>query len=354
MKISIVFHTSPRVAGGGTKIIYEYANFLAAKGYLIQFQYMANELWSRFHLPESIRRLLARVSIFKRPNWFKLNSSIKKKAVFNVCDDTFDDADVVIATDVRTAVPVNSLSSCKGRKVYFIQDFENWSLPDAEVYRTYGLGMKNITVSKWLCEFVDQYSVEPSVCINNSINTELFRVINPIEQRKKHTMAFHYRSAETKGCQYAIKVIEVLQSKYPDLSVEVVGIEDRPENLPSCCNYHHRITPEKVARINNKVAIFICSSIKEGFGLPGLEAMACGCALAASEYQGVSEYAIDKENALLSPIRDVDSMVKNVESLFDDELRWKIARSGVNTAQLRSFIASAERLENILTNRLSL
>ena len=77
--------------------------------------------------------------------------------------------------------------------------------------------------------------------------------------------------------------------------------------------------------------------------------MACGCAVISSSYKGVLEYAVDGENALLSPVRDVDAMVANIVKLFeDDELRERIAENGIKTGKERSLEKSAKEFERIL------
>lgn len=73
----------------------------------------------------------------------------------------------------------------------------------------------------------------------------------------------------------------------------------------------------------------MCSSINEGYGLTGLEAMACGCALCSSEYPGVYEYAKDGYNALLSPIKNSEALANNVSRIFeDDDLRNNLVNNG--------------------------
>lgn len=47
--------------------------------------------------------------------------------------------------------------------------------------------------------------------------------------------------------------------------------------------------------------------------------MACGNVLVSTNYQGVREYAKDGYNALLSPVKDVDALVENVNRAFEDE-----------------------------------
>lgn len=61
--------------------------------------------------------------------------------------------------------------------------------------------------------------------------------------------------------------------------------------------------------------------------------MACGTALVSSDNLGAMEYAVDGKNALLSPIKDVESMEVNIERLLeDDKKRIELASEGVKTA----------------------
>lgn len=339
--------------GGGVKVLYEYANHLADHGHQVELAYMANELWRRFGLPESLRKILARFSIFWRPRWFKLDKRICKYPLFQVRDDTVHDADVIVATEARTAEPVSGLNQSKGRKFYFIQDFENWVLSDKDVCDTYALGLQNLTVSRWLSDLADKYSEKPSICIPNGIDTSMFCVKNPIEDRRPHTLIWHYRSAEHKGPGHAMAVIRALEKKYADVSVIVVGIEDKPAELPESCSYYQNVSQDKVAELNNQAAVFMCTSVKEGFGLPGLEAMACGCALVSTDYPAVCEYAKDKENALISPVGDVEKMLRNIERLFDDaDYRIAIAENGAREASKRCIDDCAKRFEAVLQDEL--
>lgn len=348
-KITFLLYTSPRKLGGGMKVIYEYGNYLASKGHQVEFAYMGNALWSRYPVPEPLRKLLARISVMHRPTWFALDKRIKKYVVFSVSDRQIHDADTLVATHILTAQPAASLNASKGEKAYFIQDFENWSLPDHEVYKTYALEMKNITVAKWLSDVVDAHAAKPSVCVPNGINTCVFRVVTPINERPPHTIAFHYRENPIKGCEFALETIRILQRKYSDLKVTVVSTEPAPDNLPSCCKYVQNALPEEVAAINNETAIFMCSSVLEGYGLPGLEAMACGCALVSTDYPAIHEYAVDGETALLSPVRDAESMARNIERLFEDnDLRIRLGMTAAESAAKRSVENSAALFERAL------
>lgn len=349
MKISVIFPCFATKASGGHKVVYEYINKLSNKNHEITCYYLPHDTFSQLHLPDFCRKLVLDIYIrkFGPSRWFSLDKRIKNQLYRRHVKD----ADIVIATAIETVKPVMDLTESKGKKVYFIQDFENWNYTDEEVCDSYNLSMTNVVVSKWLKAVVDQYSKTPAYLVSNCINTEVF--YNKNKKRKEHSIVFHYRSGEYKGAKYAIEVIRKLQKRYSDLSVEVIGVENEPENLPECCRFHHKISAEKIAKINNQTKIFMCTTIEEGFGLPGLEAMACGCAVVSFSYKGVFEYAVDRKNALLSPVRDVDKMVDNIVRLFEDnDLMKKISENGIKTGKEKSLKNSAEEFERILLEKI--
>lgn len=348
MKLNIIFPCFAIKASGGHKILYEYINFLAEKGWKIDCFYLPQNTFYQLHLPDTLRKIFLSIYIrlFGPSRWFKLNRKVKN---FSYHERHIKAADIVIATAVETSQMVYELPQSCGKKVYFIQDFENWNCTDEEVYASYNLGMTNIVVAKWLKDLVDSHSEKSSYLVSNCINTEVFN--NKGMERRKHSIVFHYRSADYKGPKYAIEAIRMLAEKYPDLRVDVISIENAPDNLPKSCEFHHKLNAKEIAEINNTTQVFMCTSIEEGFGLPGLEAMACGCAVVSTSYRGVLEYAVDGENALLSPVRDVDAMVNNIVRLFEDEeLRNRIAENGVKTGKERSLEKSAQRFEEVLVN----
>lgn len=348
MKVNIIFPCFPTKPSGGHKVVYEYINVLVTQGWEIHCFYPANNTFYQLHFPDKLRTIILAIyiKIFGPYRWFKLNRKIKN-TLFD--KGKIKDADIIIATAVETAKIVYELPKSCGKKVYFIQDFENWNYTDEDVYQTYNFGMTNIVVANWLKNIVDEHSKTPAYLVSNCINTQLFN--NKGAERIKHSIVFHYRSADYKGPEYAIEVIRILEEKYPDLKVDVISIENMPNNLPKSCTFHHKLNAEEIAEINNRTQVFMCTSVEEGFGLPGLEAMACGCAVVSSSYKGVLEYAVDGENALLSPVRDIDAMVNNIVRLFEnDELREKISENGVKTGKERSLEKSAQKFEEVLIN----
>ena len=347
MKINVLFLGNTTHPAGGFKVVYEYCNKLAEYGHEVVINYLYGPMLTGKHLPEIIRKPIVKLysETVGPGSWFKLDRRIRKKVLSK--PNKMAAGDVVISTALQTALMVKALPDRCGKKFYFIQDFENWSHSDEEVYASYAFGLTNIVVAKWLKDIVDEHSSIPARLVSNCINTDVF--CNKGENRRKHSVVFHYRSADYKGPQYALETIRRLKDRYDDLVVDVISSEEKPKTLPKFCNFHHSISASEVAEINNRTEVFMCTTVEEGFGLPGLEAMACGCAVVSSSYRGVLEYAVDGENALLSPVRDVDAMVTNIVKLFeDDELRKKIAENGIKTGKERSLEKSAKEFESIL------
>ncbi len=63
---------------------------------------------------------------------------------------------------------------------------------------------------------------------------------------------------------------------------------------------------------------FVVGSWFEGFGQPGLEALACGVPLVTTDNGGCREYAVDGQTALLVPPRDVVAMAEAMARLRED------------------------------------
>lgn len=330
----------PRVyyhPGGGAKIVLEYANYLASKG---------NEIFIYYHNPSISFRSNSDIKhtikicadycigkLFGCSKWFDLNQNVEERIISNAFE--IKPCDVVVATAIQLVESVLNLPSQYKKKVYLIQGYETWEFSEDRIISIYQKSKNNIVISKWLETIVDGNSNQKSYLIPNFIDDNVFFCSN--RNRDPHSLTFHYRSASIKGGKYGIDVINRLYSLYPDIKVKIVTTEKKLPRLPACCELYTNIKPEEVALINNSCEVFMCTTIEEGFGLPGLEAMACGCALATTNYAAVYDYADDNYNALISPIKDVDAMVSNIVKLFEDsELRDRISRNAIITAKKRS------------------
>jgi glycosyltransferase involved in cell wall biosynthesis len=106
--------------------------------------------------------------------------------------------------------------------------------------------------------------------------------------------------------------------------VETLRIENRVTCLRSISN-------EELVLLYNAASLFVFPSLYEGFGLPPLEAMACGLPILASNNSSIPEIVSDA--ALLFDAQDVEGMSDTIRrALTDDTLRKTLITKGIERA----------------------
>lgn len=333
---------------GGYKIILKYANLLASENYKVRIVYLENNRYPKY----SWKWLVLKYWTKKGPDWIKLNSSIKTHTIKDIKKARLDtnSEDIAIASSVETVSPTEYLFS-NAKKFYFIQDLEDWNVDKEYLFETYNKDFTNITISRWLKEVVDKHtkSSKKAEYIRNPIDKKAYQVIKPIEKREQFKIGMLYHKASYKGSKQTLKAIINLKDKYPQLELIMFGTAEKPKNLPKWITYHKNATQTKTIEIYNSISIFVCGTIKEGFGLTGLEAMACGAALVSTDYLGVRDYALNGKNSLLSPVKDYNALSNNIEKLIkDDKLRQKIAMNGVRTSNNYSWEEAYKKFKKII------
>ena len=100
------------------------------------------------------------------------------------------------------------------------------------------------------------------------------------------------------------------------------------------------VTDAELLEIYNACDLFVFPSFYEGFGLPILEAMACGRAVACSNTSAMPEVA-DGAGLLFDP-NNAESITRAMSDiLLDSELRGRMERLGLQRAALFSWQKSA-------------
>lgn len=88
-----------------------------------------------------------------------------------------------------------------------------------------------------------------------------------------------------------------------------------------------------LARRLRECRAYLSLDVMEGFGLPMLEAMACGCAVVGWDSGGCSEYARAGRNALLARYGDVEALAHSIHAVVtNDTTAERLADSGLQTA----------------------
>ena len=90
-------------------------------------------------------------------------------------------------------------------------------------------------------------------------------------------------------------------------------------------------------------------SRSEGFSGPVLEAMACGCAVVATDCGGPKDIITDGVNGFLVPVGDASALLERVEYLLDNvAARERIRAAGLQTAAQFTWDKCIEKFDNAL------
>ncbi len=192
------------------------------------------------------------------------------------------------------------------------------------------------TVSQWLAGETER-EFAPSAPVHvvpNFIDTNEFRPDLGQDWAGKHYACpghphvIHVSNFRpVKRAPDAVRVIaRVLQER--DAHLLMVG--DGPD-LPQAMQVARELgVTERVTFMGNRedVAyllavsdVMLLPSASESFGLSALEAMACGCAVVASDIGGLPELVRDGKDGFLCPLGDTESMASRVLELLGDESR---------------------------------
>lgn len=218
-----------------------------------------------------------------------------------VVDGDIPDGDVVIATWWETAEWVAGLSECKGRKFYLLQGYEVFpGQPYDRVVATYSLGLRMISVSQYIRAEVQRHVPHAAIdVLHNSVDLNQFAVRQ--RQRTSHgKIGFVYSTESVKNVGLAIEVASRVKLALPEVQFVAFGVSPprEPHLLPDWIEFVTNPPQQHIAEIYGSCDAWLFTSEKEGFGLPILEAFACGTPVLATR-AGAAPELIDGTNGRL-------------------------------------------------------
>jgi glycosyltransferase involved in cell wall biosynthesis len=356
VRITFVLPRAFKHPVGGAKIVYEYASRLAARGHDVHVVHPRAP-----DLPLGIRKAFrrrvwaARRTWLGRPlvPWHPVDPRVRLLAVPDLRGRFVPDADAVFATAFETAAWVHAYASSKGSKYYLVQGHETWRGDQSAVDATWRLPLHKVVISRSLLALAEALGVAgDTTYIPNGIDFSQFRVVTPIDRRAAARVAMLAHPLEFKGTADGVAALELARAQAPRLEAGAFGTAPRPSELPAWIEYVRSPSLAKLVELYNSARLFLHTSWMEGFGLPPAEAMACGCAVVAVRNDGITEYAIDGETAVLAPSRDPRALADGILALLlDDERRSRLAEAGHRSIQRFTWSRSIDAMESLLARR---
>lgn len=340
---------------GGYRVVYEYADALAARGHEVRIifpEYVNRPPEAGTNLQRlrhAFWRFAMRVKHRPLVTWYRFDSPVRLRLVAELNERGVPDADVVVATAWKTAPATARFPSRKGRKYYLVQHYETMWGPKEQVDATWRLPMRKIVIAKWLEEVGRSLGADAMRYIPNGIDLDHFRILDAPEKRPMHIVTLNHHMA-FKGVPDAVATLEMYHEKFPQVPVTMFGIPERGSEIPQWIRYVRDPDQASLVRdIYNRATVYLGASLSEGSALPPAEAMACGCAFVGTDIGGFREYAAHEETALLSPPGDRARLLENlVRITVDDVLRMRIQRQGTDHVRQFTWERAAAALEEYL------
>lgn len=326
MRITIVMPFPSTKPGGGSKIMYEYANRLHEKGHTVSIYHSLKRPYKKMKTPLWLKQLIFRLRGASRPKWFPLHPDITSVIVPEITDRYLPDADIVFSTWWQMTYAISRLSASKGAPFNIIQDYELWAGQQELVHDSYRLPVHHMVIARYLEKIVEEQSGKKPLYLPLAIDLDKFFIRQPIDQRDHQSIMMLYSQEGRKGTTYGLQALTALQQEYPSLRITLFGVYEKPE-LPAGISYHHK--PTNLPELYNQHAIFFTPSLGEGWALPPAEAMASGCAVVCTNIGGHADYAFDEQTALLAEPKNVEQMQAKLRQLLDDTTkRIALAQGG--------------------------
>lgn len=355
MNITFVTASYPRFPGGGSKVVYEHANRLAARGHDVRVVHSlalppglvpAVAGWSRHKL-----RDYRSGQLHREIRWVTAHPSVEV-VVLRRLDDLggLEPTDVMVATFWLTTRAIRSAAPgtpC----LQLMQAYETWAAPPEQIEKVWRLPLHKAVVSTALIRQGEALGVPTELLhyVPNGIDLDVFRPSTPFQERAPH-LAFLAHESPVKGLETAVRVAGLVHAAYPDVPVTAFGGSRRPAALPPWIHYVEGHTGGAlVESVYDLCSVFLCTSLSEGWGYPSLEAMACGTALVSTRNGGVDDFATDGESALLADVDDVEALFEaTLRLLTDPALRVPMSERGMARAQEFGWDRSSAAFENAL------
>lgn len=265
--------------------------------------------------------------------------------------DLIPDADVTFSSWWAVWQQVHGWPATKGLKVHYVRHYETHGGNADAVDQAYRLSGPRVVISTWLKDILSEMGHGEIVRVPNGVDWAQFDS-KPREKASRPTIGMLMGLSSFKDTPTGIRAIHRLVERFPDLRVIGFGTRALPEelNVPECVEFH--VCPEQslIPKLYQQADCWVIPSSAEGFGMPGIEAMASHCPIVSTRCGGPSDFVRDGENGYLVDVGDDEAMAERIGRVLEleDEAWEKMSASSYSIAQEFDWDRSAAVLEEAL------
>jgi glycosyltransferase involved in cell wall biosynthesis len=162
--------------------------------------------------------------------------------------------------------------------------------------------------------------------LHNGVDAQLFSPQPEIARKPCQIMATASADTPTKGLHILLAAAAKLRASYPGLGLTLIG---RPKpggdterlvrelGLEAQVRWIKDADHGAIVRLYAESALAVVPSLYEGFGLPAVEAMACGVPLVSSDGGALAE--VVGNGGVVVPAGDIEALTRALDSLLGDQ-----------------------------------
>jgi len=309
----------------------------------------STELWGGIYVVFQHLELLSDVghhafltTLGAKPDWYPLEVPICSVQ----CLDTnnIPRADIIVATSWTTIRPV--VESKKGIPVHLCQgyegDFKELQPQKAAIDEVYSYDIPKLTVSPHLDGFLRKRFNAETHYIGQALDRDIFYAKQDwqkeISNKTFTILVVGPFQADFKNIGAALAGIRLVRERL-ELPVKLIRVSqfplsDEERGIMEPDEYHFHVPHHEMGRIYREADLFVSMSKEaEGFGLPALEAMACGVPTVLSSISSYTSFDENGGYSLFVNHSDPESLADAiVEIYYNRSLREKLVSRGLNVA----------------------
>src|SRR3990172_7580634 len=274
------------------------------------------------------------------------------------------------------------------RTVHHMDDFTSKSLIDCQLKSILEPDYLIVVSRFWEKELRSRYSLNPTV-INNGVDIKRFKNQGDegLKERAKNSFSVNGNNVmlsiggiePRKNTLTALRAFNIASNYFKSKGERLVWLIGGGETLFDYRAYREEffseikrlglrldediiilgtVPEESIFELYQAGDVFVFPSIKEGWGLVVLEAMASGLPVIASGIEPMTDYLKDGENALLVSPMDYATLARQIIRVLDkSDLRDRLIINGIKTAKAYSWRNTALKHEEfygrVLENAMS-
>lgn len=201
-----------------------------------------------------------------------------------------------------------------------------------------------------------------STPVSSILNGFCLSNVVPHDHSTPHSIIQVGHLLKQKRVHQTITAFVQIKARYPEATLTIVGEGPERNSLEEQCrrlgvaesvHFLGQLSNRAVLEEMARHTVFVMPSVREGFGIVYLEAMASGCVTIGTQGEGIADFIRDGENGFLIPPESSGTIEEKIRWCFDHpEEAERIAQQGRQDALAQTWEKNALEYQGLFTNLL--